>query len=236
MTSKPRYILAILSAFVISFSVMSCASQNSSEPSEPTAASILSQDSTDNPDPCHVRAEWLADTLNLTDEQVATIEAARDSLRAIAEAEIAAANGDRALIKAAIKQYRESMKAVIQATLTAEQLALLDSLRAPFHEGRGTRGHHFGQHKHAYRDSVMLVELTAELSLTPEQVAQVQALAESIKANQPANGKQVFYDGMKQILTAEQLALFDAWIAAHPPKGEKGHGKGGKRGRGKGRG
>jgi Spy/CpxP family protein refolding chaperone len=224
-------ILAALAAFVMSFGVMSCANDSNPESADTYAASILSMDSTQNPDGCLVDAEWLADTLDLTDEQIAILTAAQDSLKAIARAEIEAANGDRDLIKAAIKKYRESMRAVVEATLTPEQLALLDSLRAPFHRGRGTRGHHFGQHKHAYRDSLMIVDLTAELGLSAEQVVQVQALADSIKANKPGNGKEVFYEGMKQILTAEQLAKFDAWISAHP--GKEGPGKDRRRGRGR---
>lgn len=224
-------ILAALAAFIMSFGVMSCANDSNPESANTYAASILSMDSTQNPDGCLVDAEWLADTLNLTDEQIAILTAARDSLKAIAEAEIAAANGDRELEKAAIKKFRESMRAVVVATLTPEQLAILDSLRAPFHKGKGTRGHHFGQHKHAYRDSVMLVELAKELALTDSQIVQVQALADSIKAGKQGNGKQAFYDGMKLILTEEQFAKFEEWIAAHPGKG--GHGKGRKHGHGK---
>ncbi len=226
---KNNTILALIAALIMSFGVMSCASDTNQAP-DTTAASIMSMDSTQNPDGCLVNAEWLADTLNLTDEQVATLNAAQESLKAIAEAEIEAANGDRELIKAAIKKYREGMRAAVQATLTAEQLALLDTLRAPFHKGRGTRGHHFGQHKHAYRDSMMLVQLTAELGLSAEQVVQVQALADAIKANKPGNGKAAFYEGMKLILTQEQLAKFDAWIEAHP-KHDRGRGKGHGRGR-----
>jgi Spy/CpxP family protein refolding chaperone len=229
---KHNFILALIAAFVMSFGVMSCASDMNQAPDN-TPASIMSLDSAENPDGCLVDAEWLADTLNLTDEQITTLQNAQDSLKAIAEAEIAAATGDRELIKAALKKYREAMRAIVEATLTPEQLALLDTLRAPFHEGRGTRGHHFGQHKHAYRDSVMMLELKTELGLSDSQFVQVQALADSIKAGKPGNGKAAFYEGMKLILTPEQLAKFDAWIGARPKHDGKGH-KGGK-GHGRGR-
>jgi Spy/CpxP family protein refolding chaperone len=232
---KHNIILAAIAAMIMSFGVMSCAS-DTNQANDITPASIMSMDSAQNPDGCLVNAEWLADTLNLTDEQVAILTATNDSLKAIAEAEIAAANGDRELIKAAIKKYREAMRAVVEATLTPEQLALLEALRPPFHGGRGTRGHHFGQHKHAFRDSLMLVELTTELGLSDSQVVQVKTLADSIKANGPGDGKRAFYEGMKLILTPEQLAKFEAWIAARPNDGKpEGPGHRGGHGRGRGR-
>ena len=230
---KKHIILSALAAFLMSFGVMSCATDSTPENSNNYAAKILSEDSVENPDPALVDAYWLADTLNLTDSQVVILTAAYDSLRAIAEAEIEAANGDEELIKAAIKKYREAMRAVVVATLTPEQLALLDSLRAPFHSGKGTRGHHFGQKKHAYRDSVMLVKLAEELELTDSQIVQMQALADSIKAGQPGNGKQAFYEGMKAILTEEQFAEFREWIGAQPDRIRKGKGPGNGKGHGK---
>lgn len=229
MKPTPRSILAALAAFVLSISVMSCATDNTSEPSAMTASVILSQDSTNNPNPCLVRAEWLADTLGLTEEQVAALTAAQDSLRAIAQAEIEAANQDRALIKAALQKYRESMKAAIEATLTADQLALLQSLRPPFHNKghHGDRGRHRGHHKLPGNDSLLLAKLTVELSLTAEQVTLIQALQADIKTAQPEDPRAAFYDGLKTILTAEQLAKFDELLA----KGPKGDGP--RKGRGR---
>lgn len=216
---------------MLSVSMMSCSTDNTSEPSEMTAATILSADSTDNPNPCLVRAEWLSDTLGLSDEQVAALSAAQDSLRAIAQAEIEAANRDRDLVKTALQKYRESMKAAVESILTADQLALLESLRPPFHNKGPRGGHGRGHHRGGEmpNDSVMLAKLTVDLALTPEQVTLIQTLQAEIKANQPEDPRGAFHEGLKTILTAEQLAKFEE-MTARGPRGEGGR-KGHRRGR-----
>lgn len=211
-------------ALVMSFGIMSCASTDSvNEPYETSAASILSQDSTQNPNACLVRAEWLADTLGLTDEQVAALKAAQDSLRAIAQAEIEAADKDHDAIRAAIAKYRASMRAAVESILTPEQLALLQELRPPFPNKRD-RGLHRGHFKYGREanDSMAMARLVEELGLTPEQVTQVEQLREKIRTEKPEDPRKAFYDGMKLILTEEQLAKFEELVKSQL---DGGHGR-----------
>jgi hypothetical protein len=218
--------IALIGIGYLALALSSCSNVDS--PSDATTATpqeILSTDSSNNPSGCFLPVDRLKDTLKLTDEQSAQIQAAQTSLRADAEAKIAAANGDRRAIHQILRDYHVALEAAIKNVLTAEQLALLATLRPPHTDPQ----HGFPCPE---RDSLFLARIQVDLALTDDQVVQIKALQDSIKADTTIQfPRDAFMTGLKAILTADQLAKLEAMRDRHGRDDEfddRGHGERGR--------
>lgn len=241
MTNLSIKRLALLVATLAGFAITGCntTTEPSATSSATTAESLVSNTFLEDSSTCLVPPIRFKDTLQLTDDQVAKLQAAEDSLRAIEKNAIDAANGDRAKIRAAMDAFRDSMKAAVESILTADQLALLKSLRPRFddRDNEGCHGRNGGapdSNAIAARDSALVMRLATDLALTSDQITQIQALQAQIRTNHPADPRAEFYNGLKTILTADQLTKLDALIAAFPPRNDDrdDHGRGPGRGPG----
>lgn len=184
----------------------------------------------------------------LTDDQIAAIEAIRESFADQRETLIESfRNGDieRDAFHTQMQELHDAMKAEIEGVLTADQLAELEQLRAEREAEREAERAEREAEMEARRDSVQAV-MTAVLGLTADQVTELDVLHADQQAAREALREQVeagdltreeaqaamealkadFDTALQSILTEEQYEIVQIHnaLASRGGKGNRGRG------------